>query len=139
MAELLISEAKAMLADIRRSLAIIEERLIIAPIAELRDAELKLRRMRDSVFPIGYFGDAAWDILLELDRAFRNNRSYAVTDAGIDAKIPLTTALRYLAKLERDGLVERRPDPYDRRRAFIALTAQGQDCMDRIFAETAGT
>ena len=56
-----ISDIKAMLAEIRSSLSIIEDRLVFAPAADLREAELRLRRVRDSVFPPGYFGDPAWD------------------------------------------------------------------------------
>jgi DNA-binding MarR family transcriptional regulator len=114
----------------------LEDSLIFSPIENLRDAEFKLRRVRDAVFPKGYFSDAAWDILLDLDRAGRNQQTYVVTDAGIDAKIPHSTALRYLAKLERDGFVQRVPDPGDKRRAFISLTAYGQNLLDRVFTET---
>ncbi len=110
--------------------------MIISPIESLRDAEFRLRRVRDAVFPKGYFSDAAWDILLDLDRAGRNQQTYVVTDAGIDAKIPHSTALRYLAKLERDGFVQRMPDPGDKRRAFISLTAHGQNLLDVVFTET---
>ena len=131
-----ISDIKAMLAEIRSSLSIIEDRLVFAPAADLREAELRLRRIRDSVFPPGYFGDPAWDILLDLDRAARKNQAYAVTDAGIDANIPATTALRYLAKLERDGLIKRQPDLADSRRVFVSLTSHGHSLMDQIFEET---
>ena len=125
-----------MLAEIRATLLALENKLITAPIANLRDTESKLRRVRDAAFPKGYFADAAWDILLDLDQAGRNQRSYVVTDAGIDVNIPHSTALRYLAKLERDGLVRRRPDPNDRRRAFISLTREGQSLLDKVFCDT---
>ena len=131
-----LSDVRAVLADIRATLLAIENKLLTTPIGNLRDAESKLRRVRDAAFPKGYFADAAWDILLDLDQAGRNQQAYVVTDAGIDAKIPHSTALRYLAKLERDGLVQRRPDPGDRRRTFISLTDKGQNLLDGVFAET---
>jgi DNA-binding MarR family transcriptional regulator len=131
-----ISDIKHMLAEIRSSLSMIEDQLIFAPTANLREAELRLRRIRDSVFPSGYFGDPAWDILLDLDRAARKNQAYAVTDAGIGANIAPTTALRYLAKLERDGLIKRQPDLDDNRRVFISLTSHGHSLMNQIFEET---
>lgn len=89
------------------------------------DAELRLRRRRERAFNIGYFGDAAWDILLELERAQRMGHKIAITDIGVESRIPLTTVLRYLTRLEKDGLITRRVDPNDRRRVFVALTQEG--------------
>lgn len=104
---------------------------------QLRDLEIKLRRMRNEVFPTGYFSDFAWDILLELDKAARQNRRYVVTDAGAETGIPLTTTIRYIAKLERDGYVQRETDPSDRRRSFVSLTTMGEDALETVFARTA--
>lgn len=89
------------------------------------DAELRLRRRRERAFNIGYFGEAAWDILLELERAQRMGHKIAITDIGVESRIPLTTVLRYLTRLEKDGLITRRVDPNDRRRVFVALTSEG--------------
>lgn len=44
----------------------------------------------------------------------------------------LTSAV---AKLEHDGLVERRPDPYDGRAWMLSLTADGQSIVSRRHAE----
>ena len=44
----------------------------------------------------------------------------------------LTSAV---AKLERDGLVERRPDPYDGRAWMLSLTKDGQSIVSRRHAE----
>jgi len=49
----------------------------------------------------------------------------AITDIGVESRIPLTTVLRYLTRLEKDGLITRRVDPNDRRRVFVALTSDG--------------
>jgi DNA-binding MarR family transcriptional regulator len=46
----------------------------------------------------------------------------------------LTSAV---AKLERDGLVERRPDPRDRRASVLSLTADGQSIVSRRHADRA--
>jgi DNA-binding MarR family transcriptional regulator len=43
-------------------------------------------------------------------------------------KPALTSAL---AKLERDGLIERRPDPRDGRASMLSLTAEGQSIVSR--------
>lgn len=97
------------------------------------DAEMRLRRRREQVFSIDYFGDPAWDILLELERSQRVGTRLAVTDIGIEPRIPLTTVLRYLARLERDGLISRRVDPGDRRRIFVSLTPSGQHHVQDAF------
>ncbi|MEN9708334.1 MAG: hypothetical protein RIQ68_742 [Pseudomonadota bacterium] len=89
------------------------------------DSELRLRRRRERTFNIGYFGDAAWDVLLELERARRLGHNIAITDLGVESRIPLTTVLRYLNRLEKDGFIDRRVDPNDRRRVFVSLTSEG--------------
>lgn len=99
----------------------------------LRDLEIKLRRLRNKQFPGGYFSDFAWDILLDLDKAAREGRRFVVSDAGADAGVPLTTAVRYIAKLERDGYVVRETDPNDRRRTFVSLTERGAQALDATF------
>ena len=97
------------------------------------DAELRLRRRREQMFNIDYFGDAAWDILLELERGHRLGMRLAVTDIGIEPRIPLTTVLRYLVRLEKDGLISRRVDPGDRRRVFVSLTPLGRERVYQVF------
>lgn len=103
--------------------------------ADLRDLEIRLRRLRNEAFPRGYFSDFAWDILLELDKAARQGRRYVVSDAGAEVGIPLTTAIRYIAKMEHDGYVEREVDPNDRRRTFVSLTEKGARALDFTFDE----
>lgn len=97
------------------------------------DAEMRLRRRREQVFSIDYFSDPAWDILLELERSHRLGTRLAVTDIGIEPRIPLTTVLRYLARLENDGLISRRVDPGDRRRVFVSLTPLGYAHVSAAF------
>jgi DNA-binding MarR family transcriptional regulator len=46
----------------------------------------------------------------------------------------LTSAV---AKLERDGLIERRPDPGDGRASMLSLTADGQSIVSRRHADRA--
>ena len=131
------SDVKALLDRVISTFSVIELKRGSLPIFQLRDAELKLRRVRDRHFPEGYFGASAWDVLLELDRAERLGRCYCISDVGIDAKIPLTTALRYLLRLEKDGYIARQCDPTDRRRVFVRLTDHGRMLLNQIFDETA--
>lgn len=97
------------------------------------DAELRLRRRRERAFSVNYFGDAAWDIVLELERAQRMGHNLAITDIGVESRIPLTTVLRYLTRLEKDCFIHRKVDPTDRRRVFVSLTQLGYDLVCQAF------
>ncbi|MFB9662504.1 MarR family winged helix-turn-helix transcriptional regulator [Glycomyces mayteni] len=55
-------------------------------------------------------------------------QSRLVLDLGTDP----STVTKMLQRLERQGLVERRPDPLDRRVSVVAITAKGRDLLDRI-------
>ena len=48
-------------------------------------------------------------------------------------RMPTATAL--IDGLTRNGLVERRPDPDDRRAVLVALTEHGADVLDRVRGE----
>jgi DNA-binding MarR family transcriptional regulator len=103
------------------------------------DAELRLRRRRERAFTVNYFGDAAWDIVLELERAQRMGMNLAITDIGVESRIPLTTVLRYLTRLEKDGYITRKVDPTDRRRVFVSLTALGYRQVCEAFGLDTGS
>lgn len=94
------------------------------------------RRRRASYLPCHLLGEPAWDILLDLYIAEKRNQTVSVTSACIAAAVPLTTALRWLRQLERDGLVERRNDESDARRRYVRLTESGYERMTAFFADT---
>lgn len=133
-----IDDIKSLLARALSSLDDVGDQPSLA-FGALREMEIALRRIRNAHFPPNYFSDAAWDILLDIDYAERHGLFYSVTDLGVDAGIPLTTTLRYLNKLERDGFVERRPDRNDKRRAIVVLTENGRKTLDQVFATLART
>lgn len=83
------------------------------------------RRAREGIFPEGLFSDPAWDILLSLAHARIEKRSTQVSNIGIEADIPPSTALRRVKDLEIAGLVTRWGDPNDRRREFVQLSDAG--------------
>jgi DNA-binding MarR family transcriptional regulator len=105
--------------------------------ASLRALEIELRKARTSYFPTGYFSDAAWDILLDLDNSEFSGFECAVTDVGVAANIPLATTLRYLAKFENDGFVKRTPDSNDHRRSIVSLTDTARNALDQTFNHVA--
>lgn len=92
-------------------------------------AEIARRRKRDSFFKNGMFADPAWDILLDLYAAQLEHKSVTVSSACIAAAVPQTTALRWIERLTRYGLIERKHDPLDRRKAYLTLTNNGTQAM----------
>lgn len=93
---------------------------------------LKLRRRRDDYFG-GLFADPAWDILLELFAAELSQERISVSSLCAGAAVPSTTALRWIAQLERSGLACRQQDPKDARRYYVSLTADGRQRMESYF------
>lgn len=94
------------------------------------------RRKRERIFDDALFADPAWDILLGLyDDELRERRSY-IKDACVVSSVPTTTALRWIAALERKGLIVRGEDCGDQRRVVLQLTATGRTGMETYFAAT---
>jgi DNA-binding MarR family transcriptional regulator len=91
------------------------------------------RKLRSTFFGSDLFTDPAWDILLELYAAELGQQRVTVTDVGVAADVPATTALRWLRKLEQDGLVERTNDRFDGRRVWLTLSTKGSSAMRRYF------
>jgi DNA-binding transcriptional ArsR family regulator len=104
--------------------------------AEVR-AVLWARRQRELVLGKELFSDPAWDILLELYAAALGQRRVPTSELSIAAGIPLTTTLRWISKLESDGLVTRADDPLDGRRVWIALANQAVPMMSSYFNQVA--
>jgi hypothetical protein len=90
---------------------------------------IRARRMRDGFFIPGLFSDPAWDMLLDLHAAEAEDMPVSVSSLCIASAVAPTTALRWIARMTEDGLLERRPDATDRRRAFMALTETARDGM----------
>ena len=100
------------------------------PIAavEIRQA-IRGRRLRDQYFGAGLFEDPAWDMLLDLTAAELERARVSVSSLCIAAAVAPTTALRWISRMTEAGLFEREADPFDRRRAFMQLSAKARDGM----------
>lgn len=92
---------------------------------------IRARRLRDQYFADGLFADPAWDMLLDLFAARLEGLTVSVSSLCIAAAVPPTTALRWITTMTDAGLLMRREDPGDRRRAFITLTARAVTGMER--------
>ncbi|MFX4925881.1 hypothetical protein ABTC31_20055, partial [Acinetobacter baumannii] len=85
-----------------------------ATAAEVRRI-IRGRRLRDQFLGDGLFEDPAWDILLDLYAAHLEGTQVSVSSLCIAASVPPTTALRWIGRMSDLGMLERRPDPFDRR------------------------
>lgn len=127
LARLAAAEAPDEVAD-RRPLYAVETTPAPVDAAAIRRA-IRARRLRDGLFDGGLFEDPAWDMLLDLFAAELEGGRVSVSSLCIAAHVAPTTALRWVGRLVEAGLLERRPDPHDRRRAFMALSPRGSAAM----------
>jgi hypothetical protein len=83
---------------------------------------VRSRNAREALFGSGLFIDPAWEVMLDLFIAGESGQKVSISSVCIAARVPATTALRWLKKLERRNLVVRILDEHDRRRCFLVLT-----------------
>ena len=120
-------ELEADLSSLRRRfrLAALEDKLVRLA-CRIYDA----RRERERVMGTKLFGEPGWDIMLALYCLPARGERLAVTALSCAAAAPQTTALRWQAVLQEDGLIERKEDPKDARRVFVELTVNGRALIE---------
>ena len=91
------------------------------------------RRRRKKFLPPDLFGEAAWDILLDLFAARLERRQISVTSACVGADVPATTALRWLRQIEALGFVYRTVSETDQRVTWVQLTDACAKTMTAYF------
>ena len=94
---------------------------------------LLARQQRGRFFNSRLFADPAWDMLLELYAASITERRVTVSRLAERACVPMTTALRWITTLEKEDLVDREADRFDRRRMFLSLSRKGRNAMSAYF------
>lgn len=98
-----------------------------------------LRRKRDDACARkGLFGEPGWDILLDLYIAERRRTDVQVSSVCLDAGVPSTTILRWIARLEQEGLIYRIADSCDARRRYVRLTEDGRELMRTVLRSMSG-
>jgi CheY-like chemotaxis protein/DNA-binding MarR family transcriptional regulator len=95
------------------------------------------RADREAIFEAGLFSDPAWEMLLDLAFAEATGRSISVTSLCLASGASTTTALRRIDDLQEAGLLERVPDPADRRRILVTMTMKGREKMELFVQRTA--
>jgi hypothetical protein len=110
----------------------------VAPAGPVRPVEaqevrraIRSRRLREQYFDAALVEDPGWDMLLDLFAAELEDRGVSVSSLCIAAAVAPTTALRWIGKMTEAGLFDRRPDPFDRRRAFMMLSDKARQGMER--------
>lgn len=82
--------------------------------------------------------EPAWPMMLDLYVRGAQRKRVSVSDACIASRAPPTTALRWIADLEKQGYIERARDTVDRRRSFLALSDAAFSQMSGYLAGIAG-
>lgn len=94
---------------------------------------LRARERRSKFFKASLFADPAWDMLLELLLAEIEQVRLSIGSLCIGSQVPATTALRWIGKLQREGLIVKRCDPLDARRIYVGLSPTGSRAMRAYF------
>jgi DNA-binding MarR family transcriptional regulator len=99
-----------------------------------RIAELALRAQRDHIDPLfAKFGlqPGEFDVLATLRRA---GEPHALSPTALYEATMVSSGgmTNRIDKLEKAELIERQPNPNDRRSNLVALTAKGKDLIDEI-------
>ncbi|ANK12885.1 winged helix DNA-binding protein [Erythrobacter neustonensis] len=72
-----------------------------------------------------WFGEPAWEMLLELFIQFAGGARVSTKSLAIASGAPDTTALRIMDRLEAASLIEREPSQTDKRVTLVSLTREG--------------
>ena len=96
-----------------------------------------LRDLRKKMLGTDCFSGPAWDILLYLFESHVLQRRDTIGNVCDGTEIPATTVLRWINRLEQNGLIRLRDDHLDCRRRFVELSATGLQAMTEYFAGTA--
>ena len=96
------------------------------------------REERSRFFERELFGEAGWDILLAVYIAHGRGYRMKVSDACFEARVPGTTALRWLEHVVQAGLVRRVENSFDRRSSLVSITEQGVAKLNQYRGEVKG-
>lgn len=93
---------------------------------------MEVRKKRDGIFGSQLFEDPAWNMLLDLHVSTQAGKVVTVSDLCLASGASATTALRRLSTLLELGLIERLPDPVDRRRVLVKQTPKCREAMENF-------
>ncbi|MDP8912848.1 MAG: hypothetical protein M3N39_04640 [Pseudomonadota bacterium] len=99
-------------------------------------AEWNARRERERLFGSSIFGDAGWDILLDLFMAREEGRDVTLSSIYEAASLAESAMLRCLAMLIDEGLIVRESRSPDPRGTHLRLSGQALALMCEYFSRT---
>lgn len=82
-----------------------------------------------------WFGEPAWEMLLELFIQFAAGARVSTKSLVIASGAPCTTALRIMDRLEAASLIERSPSQMDKRVTLVSLTREGVVAVGSVLME----
>lgn len=97
-------------------------------------ALIALRQQRDALMGAHFFGEPAWDMLLDLFIARAEGRKTSSTSAAVASRAPTTTALRYISILHQAGLIEKQHAEHDLRVHYVSLADNTYRNMVTLFS-----
>jgi|GEM_PF-2637710 len=104
-----------------------------AAAAELTARSLaRWERQRETCLPSRRFPPGAWNVLLDLYIAGVDGRTVSLTSASLATGLPVSTGLRLIHDLERQGHLIRRKDARDSRRYLVDLSDGCRDMVTRL-------
>lgn len=113
----------------------VHERGCVCPTAaaNARLAAWHRNRRRELIGHPSLLANPAWDMLIDLFLHAESGRQVSTSALCIGSGVPMSTALRLIAKLCESRIVARNPDPMDGRRKFITLPAQTLEGLNEYF------
>jgi DNA-binding MarR family transcriptional regulator len=108
---------------------------VMPPEALLERAQyiLRVRRSRERLLGRAMIGEPAFDLLLYL-YVRSGQRETSLMNLAKPARIPYTSAIRWIAYLADKGWVARGESESDRRATSVYLTPAGRAVMDELLA-----
>jgi hypothetical protein len=100
---------------------------------------LKQGDLRHQHFRGELFSDPVWWMLLDLYVAELDQKTISVGSLSIAARVPPTTALRWIGTLVEQGLAERVPDPLDGRRVNVRMNSDAFVQMEAYLVRIASS
>jgi len=107
--------------------------LVLGLATALREA----RRLRAEIFPRVPFSNPNWDVMLDLFIQEMNGFRTSLDHLALTGDLSAPTVYESVAELERLGLIDRAPDQFDSRAAWLSLTVAGRQGMFDLFAQSA--
>ena len=107
--------------------------LVLGLATALRDA----RRLRAEIFPRVPLGNPNWDVMLDLFIQEMNGFRTSLDHLALTGDLPAPIVYESVNELARLGLIDRTPDRFDDRVAWLSLTVTGRQGMFDLFDQSA--